>query len=251
MKTRKRIICALLSILMLTSSVVLFGCKKSDADTQTDAESSTFDPNDWTGEESDIPQDSTIYSPTDYVTPVREEGETDDSPAIKRALEQIKTTGGTIYFPKSNYVISEPIIIYKNITYVGRGVNQTKITVANGANCDAFVTDNFDKYCDQQNYNKRVATYFGPKSPLPQNFEIKGLTIDGNANFEKLSDGYYIHEAKGNTKGYGIKLFAKRYIIENVQIQNVAEVGFYTEFNSEEVTGGRNSLALIRSLSNG
>ena len=241
MKTRKRIICALLSILMLTSSVVLFGCKKSDADTQTDAESSTFDPNDWTGEESDIPQDSTIYSPTDYVTPVREEGETDDSPAIKRALEQIKTTGGTIYFPKSNYVISEPIIIYKNITYVGRGVNQTKITVANGANCDAFVTDNFDKYCDQQNYNKSVATYFGPNSPLPQNFEIKGLTIDGNANFEKLSDGYYIHEAKGNTKGYGIKLFAKRYIIENVQIQNIAEVGFYTEFNSEEVTGVDNS----------
>ena len=236
MKT-KRIICILLSVLILVGSGVLFGCQSSDNATATNGESETFDPNDWTGEESDIPKDSTTYSPTNYVTPIRQEGEIDDSPAIKRALEQIKATGGTLYFPNNNYVISEPIIIYKNITYVGRGVNQTKITVAKGANCDAFVTDNFDKYCDQQNYDKNVTTYFGPNSPLPQNFEIKGLTIDGNANFEKLADGYYIHEAKGNTKGYGIKLFAKRYIIENVQIQNVAEVGFYTEFNSEEVTG--------------
>ena len=134
MKIRKRIICVFISLLILASSVVLFGCQKSDGDTAADVESGVFDPDDWTGEESDIPQDNTTYSPTDYVTPVRQDGENDDSPAIKRALEQIKATGGTIYFPKSNYVISEPIIIYKNITYVGRGVNQTKITVASGAN---------------------------------------------------------------------------------------------------------------------
>ena len=235
----KNMICLLLSVVTFVSVLAFGGCKKKEDGTNEDG--SSFDPDDWTGAESDIPQDSKIYEPENYVIPVRQEGESDDSPAIKRALDQIKETGGTLYFPDNNYVISEPIVVYKNVTYVGRGVNQTKITVAKGANCDAFVSDKFDNYCDQKNYDKVVNAYFGPNSPLPQNFEIKGLTIDGNANFAAVEDKENIYEAKGNTEGYGIKLFAKRYIIENVQIQNVAQVGFYTEFNSEEVTGVDNS----------
>ncbi len=237
----KKIICLLLSVLTLVSAFVFGGCKKTEDGKNGD--SSTFNPDDWTGAESDIPQDSKTYEPAEYVIPVRQEGETDDSPAIKRALDKIKEMGGTIYFPNNNYLISEPIVVYKNITYVGRGVNQTKITVAKGANCDAFVSDNFDSYCDQKNYDKIVNAYFGPNSPLPQNFEIKGLTIDGNANFveDEENDKEDIYKATGNTEGYGIKLFAKRYIIENVQIQNVAQVGFYTEFNADEVTGVNNS----------
>ena len=238
----KKVICFLLSVLMLASVFAFGGCKKKTEE-MGNGDSSSFDPEDWTGEESDIPKDSKTYEPAEYVIPVRQEGETDDSPAIKRALDQIKETGGTIYFPESSYLISEPIVVYKNITYVGRGVNQTKITVAKGANCDAFVSDNFDSYCDQKNYDKIVSAYFGPNSPLPQNFEIKGLTIDGNANFveDENAKKTNVYKATGNTEGYGIKLFAKRYIIENVQIQNVAQVGFYTEFNAEEVTGVDNS----------
>ncbi|MGM9684021.1 MAG: glycosyl hydrolase family 28-related protein, partial [Eubacteriales bacterium] len=216
----------------------LYSCDNSSntSDGNTTNEESGFNTSEWVGDV-ELPESSSTAVPDNYVVPERLEGETDDSAAIDRALDSIKETGGTVYFCKSNYTISKPITIYKNISYVGRGVGQTTITVKEGANCDAFVTYLFDSYCDQKNYNKVVSAYFGPNSDLPQNFEIRGLTIDGNAGFICTNTIDNTYSATKNTKGSGIKIFGKRYIIENVQIQNFAQIGYYTEFNAPEVTG--------------
>ena len=231
MKKWISLFCCLAMVLSLT---MLYSCGNGKENESTNADSG-FNAGDWTGDV-ELPAAVAAKIPDNYVVPVRAEGETDDSPAIKRALDSIKETGGTIYFCESRYTITEPIVIYKNISYVGRGVGQTTITVKAGANCDAFVTNMFDSYCDQKNHDKTISAYFGPNSNLPQNFEIRDLTIDGNANFKLTNAADNTYTAQMNTKGNGIKIFGKRYIIENVQIQNVAQVGFYTEFNSPEVT---------------
>ncbi len=236
----KRIVSILCCIAILITGLSLLSCanegdKKSDETSDSTSNPSGFNENEWT-DGVELPASQSTVIPENYVRPIRAEGETDDSPAIKRALESIKETGGTIYFSDSHYLISEPIIIYKNISYVGRGVGQTTITVKEGANCDAFVTHLFENYRDQKNYDKILSAYFGPNSQLPQNFEIRGLTVDGNADFDLKNADDNVYYAKKNTKGSGIKIFGKRYIIENVQIQNVAEIGFYTEFNSPETT---------------
>ena len=219
----------------MLGALSLYSCERSDGSADTENAESGFNTDEWTGDV-ELPAAEATAVPENYVVPVRLEGESDDSPAIKRALDSIKETGGTIYFCESSYTISEPIVIYKNISYVGRGVGQTTITVKAGANCDAFVTHMFDSYCDQKNYGKTVSAYFGPNSELPQNFEIKGLTIDGNAGFQCINTTDNVYKPTKNTKGSGIKIFGKRYIIENVQIQNCAEIGLYTEFNSSEMT---------------
>lgn len=219
---------------MLFGITMLYSCGDGKENESTDSDSG-FDPSEWTGEV-ELPAAVAAKIPENYVVPVRAEGETDDSPAIKRALDSIKESGGTIYFCENKYTITEPIVIYKNVNYVGRGVGQTTIIVKAGANCDAFVTNLFDSYRDQNNYDKTISAYFGPNSNLPQNFEIRDLTIDGNANFKLTNTTDNTYTAQKNTKGSGIKIFGKRYRIENVQIQNVAQIGFYTEFNSPEVT---------------
>lgn len=231
----KRIISILCCITLLFGALSLMSCQKENGEGDAETTASGFNADDWTGDV-ELPEAEATEVPDNYVVPVRKEGETDDSPAIKRALDSIKESGGTIYFCENDYTISEPIIIYKNISYVGRGIGQTTITVKAGANCDAFVTNLFDSYRDQQNYDKLVSAYFGPNSDLPQNFEIKGLTIDGNADFTIDNAVDMTYKATKNTKGSGIKIFGKRYIIENVQVQNFAEIGFYTEFNAPEVT---------------
>ena len=174
------------------------------------------------------------------VTPKRIEGETNDSPAIRRAIDEVRETGGTVYFCESKYFISEPIIIYRDVSYIGRGAGQTTIYVEIGANCDAFKTYNFDMYVDQKLYGESVDENFGPKSTLPQNFVVKGLTIDCGANFEE-TEIPHTFRCTGNTKGYGFKIFGKRYVTSEIQIQNVPEVGFYSEFNSGEVVTVANS----------
>ena len=178
---------------------------------------------------------------SNVVIPKRLEGETNDSPAIKRAVDAVKDNGGTVYFCENEYVISEPIMIYREVSYVGRGRGQTTIYVEKGSNSDAFKTYRFEDFYRQQKYGEDVNANFGPESQLPQNFVIKGLTIDGGADFEEIDTERHIFKCTGNQLGYGIKIFGKRYIVEEVQIQNVAEVGFYSEFNSGETVTPSNS----------
>ena len=177
---------------------------------------------------------------SNVVIPVRYEGETNDSPAIRRALDKVKDSGGTIYLCESKYVISEPIIIYREVSYIGRGRGQTTIYVEKGSDSDAFKSYRFDEFRDQKKYGDSVDENFGPESKMPQNFMIKGLTIDGGADFEE-TEVEHVFRCTGNKMGYGMKIFGKRYIIEEVQIQNIPEVGFYSEFNSGEVVTPANS----------
>ena len=180
------------------------------------------------------------HTASNFIVPQRLEGEETDSPAIRRALDAVKNTGGTVYFCESEYLIDEPIVIYRDVSYIGRGRGQTTIRVKIGANCDAFITEHFMEFCNQKKYGENVDENYGPKSRMPQNFVLKGFTIDGNANFEE-TEIEHTFRCTGNTEGYGIRIFGKRYIVAEVQVQNIPQIGYYTEFNSGEIVTPANS----------
>ena len=175
-----------------------------------------------------------------FYVPERFEGEETDSPAIRRVLDRIKDCGGTIFFPKSEYWIDEPIVIYRDCRYEGRGVGQTTSYVKKGANCDAFVTEHFEEFCGQKKYGDDVDQNYGPSSRMPQNFSLSKFTVDCGADFEETEEEH-VFRCTGNTAGNGIRIFGKRYTVSEVQIQNVPQIGFYSEFNSGEVVTPANS----------
>ncbi len=233
----KRIQIILLAWILCITGILCSCNQPGGGETPVDETKEVFDLQSWAGEYAEeLTETVTAQIPDNYVIPRRLEGETTDTPAIERALEQIRTDGGCLFFPESSYTINKPIVIYKNVSYIGRGVGQTVIKVEKGANCDAFVSDQFDLYVNQQRYGMLNSAYFGPSSTLPQNFSIQGLTIDGGANFKLSGSGNNIYVPSGNVMGYGIKIFGKRFQICDVQVQNIAEVGVYVEYNSTEVT---------------
>ena len=98
----KRIISVFCCLAVLLGTLALMSCKKvsGDADNTAGNTESGFNADEWTGEV-ELPAAIATKIPENYVVPVREDGETDDSAAINRALESIKETGGTIYFCES------------------------------------------------------------------------------------------------------------------------------------------------------
>lgn len=238
MKHMKRLQVIFIAWVLCLAGILCSCAQPEGSKTPADGtETSSFDLEAWAGEyANELTSTVTANIPANYVIPRRQDGEKTDSPAIERALEQIRTSGGCVFFPESSYTIDKPIVVYKNVSYIGRGVGQTVIKVEKGANCDAFVSNQFDLYVNQQKYGELTSAYFGPNSALPQNFTIQGLTIDGNANFKQSGTGKNIYIQSGNVMGYGMKIFGKRFQIYDVQVQNVAEVGVYLEYNSTEVT---------------
>ena len=72
------------------------------------------------------------------------DGTTDDTAAIQAAIATIAAIGaGTVYFPAGTYIISGPLTIYSFVEYIGEGRGATRIELADSADCDMFVTNNF------------------------------------------------------------------------------------------------------------
>lgn len=157
------------------------------------------------------------------------DGTTDDIDAINGAIDYLaEIGGGSVYFNAKTYLIGDSIVIKKNVNLLGCG-KQSVIKVKARANCDAIISYGFGDYTGGQQYDTVKSD-----TDLPQNFRIENLTIDCNAVFVVSSTignrTVYECDTNYNHGGYGIKLFAKRYVIKNVQIQNVPRVGFYTEY---------------------
>ena len=204
---------------------------------------------------------SELINSNNIVIPKRNNGESDDTPAIKRALNILNNQGGgTLYFENSEYLISEPIIIYKNINYIGSLDNKTTIKLKENSNCDMMITYRFDDFkyvTDKDSFYNKYKNYLSDNlngtdkqqfetllDDLPQNYTISNLILDGNVKFNSnnniLNNDFINNEVtpynlSGNIKGYGIKQYGKRFIIHNVVIKNVAEVGLYSEYKETDI----------------
>lgn len=139
------------------------------------------------------------------------DGITDNSQAISDALDFINTAGGGILkFSAGTYLISEPIVVYDSVKYVGSGKHIT--TIKTSDNASVFVSDNFSTFTGT------IVDY--DDSTVPKNFEIRDLCVDGDWN-----------EAEVENTSNGIQIYGCKYMIDNVRIQNLSGIGFYSEYN--------------------
>ncbi|EKT4541552.1 hypothetical protein QEM15_003761 [Pseudomonas putida] len=151
---------------------------------------------------------------------VEDFGETSgDSSAIinAAALALFNAGGGRLEFTKPRYLVGQPIIIYSNVHYVGKGRAATTIEAIAGSNTDIFKTKDFDSL-----------TGVGNISDAPNGFGINGFTLEGN--YLDLSDGktWRNSDTVLNYSGSGIKIFGSRFDID-VEIYNVAKNALYVE----------------------
>ena len=65
---------------------------------------------------------------------------TADEVEIQAAIDSVSSSGngGLIYLTEGNYSISNTIIVNKQVSFRGAGMNRTNLILADGANCDMF-----------------------------------------------------------------------------------------------------------------
>lgn len=145
------------------------------------------------------------------------DGTTDDSTAIQSAIDAVYAAGGGIvFFPAGTYVIGTTLEINDNVILKGEGHLATILKAADGLNDDVVRTADFSTQTGN-NY------WFVDTEGVHHGFGIVSLGIDGNK--------------ANNTSGCGIKIFGKRYVIDNVFIRDCADRGFYSETGTK---GGQN-----------
>lgn len=113
--------------------------------------------------------------------------------------------GKIIRLQYGQYVIDQPLPIRSGLVWEGITDVVTTIKIANGANCDAFLSDDF-------------ATLTLSGSPGgPSRWAVRRLAIEGNR--------------ANNTGGCGIRAFGFAYNISELTIRNCATAGMYTEWS--------------------
>ena len=130
----------------------------------------------------------------------------DDYDSIALAIADAKIKGiGKIYLSAKTY--EEPFELSNGIHFVGQGSKLTEIKLPDGANTDLIKTEDFDTLTGT---NKWLVS-----EGVPTGFGLIGLRVNGNK--------------ANNISGSGVKIYGKRYIIDDVIIIDSAEYGFYSE----------------------
>ncbi len=137
-----------------------------------------------------------------------------DAAFASARLRCIALGGLKVYLGPGIFTLATTQALCTGLIYIGDGHEATMIKLANSANCDALQSDGFAGHTGSTDW------YVGADS-VPHSFGLVGLTVNGNyAN---------------NSSGSGVKFFGKRYIIDDVQVVNCAEYGFWSECGN--VTG--------------
>ena len=141
---------------------------------------------------------------------------TNDSQAIKKAINDLKPTGGTVYLPSGTYRITSPIILPSNVTLLGDGERATKIFLGDNSNSEMLVTD-----INSKNFGIKNISFYGNKYDDHNTSDV-GISIDGSSfNVENVwvngvsGDGIHINSRDTDStystiKNLNIKYAAKK-----------------------------------------
>lgn len=133
--------------------------------------------------------------------------------AALQALYAKAVAWGTkeILLKEGVYALNAPLPIKTGLDWVGQGHAATTLRLANGANCDAFLGDNF-----------ATLTGTAPTDPEltssgPHGWSIRALTLIGN---------------KVNQTGtsWGIRVFGHGWMLRDVHIRDFKSGGLYSEY---------------------
>lgn len=139
-------------------------------------------------------------------------------PAIQQAIEDTKGTKKMVLIPYGVFEVSNTITIYRYTKLIGLGRDLSTIRLMNGKNVDIIKTYKFDTY---KGTSITGSTEGLSNIDVPIAFEIRELALDGNYD--------------NNTSGYGLRIYGKHYVLDNVIIKRAAEVGFYSEYGSNDI----------------
>lgn len=135
------------------------------------------------------------------------DGSTDDSTAWKAALAFIKSKGGGIIQASAGTTLMKDVELPAGVFIVGVGSYGTILKLPNNANTDVLRTENFSTLTGS---NKWLTS-----DGVPHGFGLVGLRVDGNKT--------------NNTSGYGIRIYGKRYFIDDVIVIDTPNDGVYSE----------------------
>jgi len=144
------------------------------------------------------------------------DGATDDAAAINLAINYAATQGvgtrlgGTVHFPPGNYILETALVLKSGVILSGSGINATTLQKKTQAGAYWMIeTDGFTAGADLWS----VAS-----DGILHGFGINNMALYGAANPPVTA-----------TDRGGIRLYGKRYDVENVLIHNVDGVGFLSE----------------------
>lgn len=132
------------------------------------------------------------------------DGVTDTSTALQAVINRRKARGGgEIILGAGTYVVKN-IVIPSNVRIIGAGTGATILKLADGANTDLIVTEDF------------ASLTGGTTQAGPSKFGLRDLTLDGNR--------------ANNTSGWPLRIYGSSYRIENVHIKNGKSGGAWTQW---------------------
>lgn len=132
---------------------------------------------------------------------------TNDAAQLNLAIAALPSFGGLIRV-KGNFTVEETIEWVDGVIIEGDAEAPSIFTAKTSLNANMFQTNGFAT-------DTGSGDWFVDTEGVHYGFGLKNISIDGN---------------KANqTSGNGIAIFGKGYIIENVLIRDVQDVGFYSE----------------------
>ena len=151
------------------------------------------------------------------------DGATDDTDAINACIESFanigyvpyndRKEGVMIYCPSGRYMISNSIIIYPFMHFMGDGLHATEMELSNDAaiNCSMFKTYNYDSFVVDRD------TFYNPQG-VPCDFSVENMSLYGNATNLTNSNCFNIY-------GYNWR-------IENVEVYYFGDTGVYVDYDT-------------------
>ncbi len=158
---------------------------------------------------------------TDHVCPEWWDGI--DVHAAAESLKLAATGGGVVRLTARIYTVSNHMFIYAGfvstagihlwpgVVLEGNSTTGSRISLANGQNCDVVRSWNF---AGMTGANKWY-TNSGSWDEMPTAFGLRNASVDGNK--------------QNNTSGRGIAFCGKSYILSNVVVHDCAQDGYYSE----------------------
>jgi len=130
------------------------------------------------------------------------------------AANKVLALTNTVKFLDGEYLIEESIVLNTGQSVIGSGMTNTFLKLADGADTDIIISRDFATLTGTN-------AWFVDTDNVPHGMQIQSINIDGNK--------------ANNASGYGIRLFAKRFLIYGVMVKECATGGMYTEAGA--VTG--------------
>ncbi|MBB3612599.1 hypothetical protein [Rhizobium sp. BK602] len=156
----------------------------------------------------------------------------DSGPALQATIDVGSLLGVAVQLPIGTIYTSQTINIYTQSVLSGYGKSQSFIKLQNGAGIAndrkaILQTKGFFGLVDST-----VKLITDPK--ITWGFSITGITIDGNRqnNYGGSSGTRFAGVGTDKWDGGGIRLYGRRYVIQDVGIQYCAGIGFYSELGN-------------------